>query len=176
VDRVMPYKWIPDYVIKQCTELLKKPLANIYNSSLESGIFPDELKIAKIVPLYKKGSTRDIQNYRPIALLSVFLFKLLEKMVHNRLMSFIEENGILTDAHHFKIKNKLKQHYRLLSKVHRRALKKMNPIGIFLDLTNAYDVLNHKVLLSTLNSYGIRGVANVWFECYLSHRKVRGNK
>jgi hypothetical protein len=47
----------------------------------------------------------------------------------------------------------------------------MNPSGIFLDLTKAYDVLNHKVLLSKLNSYGIRGVANLWFESYLSHRK-----
>jgi retron-type reverse transcriptase len=49
--------------------------------------------------------------------------------------------------------------------------KKMNPTGIFLDLTKAYDVLNHKVLLTKLNSYGIRGVANLWFESYLSHRK-----
>jgi hypothetical protein len=47
----------------------------------------------------------------------------------------------------------------------------MNPIGIFLDLTKAYDVLSHKVLLSKLNSYGIRGVANLWFESYLSHLK-----
>jgi hypothetical protein len=63
---------IPDYVVKQCIKLLKKPLANIYNASLESGIFQDQLKIAKVVPLYKKEDKRDIQNYRPIALLSVF--------------------------------------------------------------------------------------------------------
>ena len=66
---------IPDYVVKQCIKMLKKPLANIYNASIESGIFPDQLKIAEVIPLYKKGDTRDIQNYRPIALLSVF-FKL----------------------------------------------------------------------------------------------------
>jgi hypothetical protein len=47
----------------------------------------------------------------------------------------------------------------------------MNPTGIFLYLTKAYDVLNHKVLLSKLNSYGIRGVTNLWFESYLSHWK-----
>jgi hypothetical protein len=63
---------IPYYVVKQCIKLLKKSLANIYNASLESGIFPDQLKIAKVVPLYKKEDTRHIQNYRPIALLSVF--------------------------------------------------------------------------------------------------------
>jgi len=74
---------IPDYVVKQCIKLLKKPLANIYNASLESWIFSDQLKIAKVVPLFKKGDTRDIQNYRLIALLSVFS-KLLEELVRNR--------------------------------------------------------------------------------------------
>jgi len=69
-------------------------------------------------------------------------------------------------------KNQLKQHYRFLLRVHRRPLKKkMNPIGIFLDLTKAYDVLNYKVLLSKLNSYGTRRVANLQFEFYLSHLK-----
>jgi hypothetical protein len=63
---------IPYYVVTQCIKLLKKPLANIYNASLESGIIPDQLKIAKVVPLYKIGDTRDIQNCRPIALLPVF--------------------------------------------------------------------------------------------------------
>ena len=62
---------IPDHVVKQCIELLKVPLTNIYNTSLESGIFPDKLKIAKVIPLHKKGDTRDVRNYRPIALLSV---------------------------------------------------------------------------------------------------------
>ena len=63
--------------------------------------------------------------------------------------------------------NQLKQHYRFLLKVHRRPLKKKNPIGIFLDLTKAYDILNYKVLLYKLNFYGIRGVTNLWFESYL---------
>jgi hypothetical protein len=66
---------IPDYVVKQYIKLLKKPLANIYNiynASLESGIFPNQLKLAKVVPVSKKGDTKDVQNYRPIVLLSVF--------------------------------------------------------------------------------------------------------
>jgi len=68
-------------------------------------------------------------------------------------------------------KNQQKQHYRFLSKVHRRPLKKKNPVGIFLDLTKAYDLLNHEVLFSKLNSYGIRDASNLWFGSYLSHWK-----
>jgi len=63
---------MPDYVVKQCITLLKKSLANIYNASLETGTFPDQLKIAKVVPFYKKRDTKDIQNYSPKVLLFVF--------------------------------------------------------------------------------------------------------
>jgi hypothetical protein len=163
---------IPDYVVKQCIQLLKKPLANIYNASLESGIFPDQLKIAEVVPVYKKGDAKDVQNYRPIALLSVFS-KLLEKLVYNRLMAFIEGNGVLTEAQHgFRTKKSTETALHMFIQSTQEAIeKKMNPIGIILDLTKAYDVLNHKVLLSKPNSYGIRGMANLWFESYLSHRK-----
>jgi hypothetical protein len=63
---------ISDYVVKQYIQLLKKLLTHIYNASLESEIFPDKLKIDKIIPLHKKEDTQDIQNYRPIVSLSVF--------------------------------------------------------------------------------------------------------
>jgi len=88
---------IPDSVVKKCITQLKKPLTNIYNASLESGIFPDQPKIANVVPVNKRGDKMDIQNYRPIALLSVFP-KLLEKLECNRLRAFTEGNGVLSEA------------------------------------------------------------------------------
>jgi hypothetical protein len=63
---------VPDHVVKQCIAYIQKPLAHIYNVSLQSGTFPDRLKLARVKPLHKKGDKRDIQNYRPISLLSVF--------------------------------------------------------------------------------------------------------
>ena len=69
---IILYYIILYYTVKQCIQVLKKPLANIYNANPESVIFPDQLNIARVVLLYKKEDTRDIQNYRPIALLSVF--------------------------------------------------------------------------------------------------------
>ena len=68
-------------------------------TSLESGIFPDKLKIAKVIPVHKKGDARDVSNYRPISLLPVFS-KLLEKLMYNRLPEFIERNEVLTEAQH----------------------------------------------------------------------------
>jgi hypothetical protein len=75
----------------------KKPLTHIYNVSLNSGVFPKESKIAKAKPLYKKGGRYNIQNYRPISVLS-FFFKLLERLMFNRLKHFISINRIVTEA------------------------------------------------------------------------------
>jgi hypothetical protein len=162
---------IPDCVVKQCINVLKRPLINIYIASLESGIFPDQLKVAKVIPLYKKGDRKDIGNYRPIALSSVFS-KLLEKLMYTRVISLSEQNKIITEAHGFRIKRSTETVLQFFIESIQEAIeRKMNPIGIFLDLTKAYDVLNHKILLSELDSYGIRAAANLWFESYLSHRK-----
>jgi hypothetical protein len=118
---------IPDYVVKQCIKLLKKPLANINNASQESGIFPDQLKTAKVALLYKKGDTRDIQKYRLIALLSVFS-KLLEELVINRLMAFIEGNRVLNGAQHaFGTKKSTETALQIFIKSTQRTIKKNEP-------------------------------------------------
>jgi len=129
---------IPDYIVKLCIELLKVPLTNIYNASLELGTFPDKLKIAKVIPVHKKGDTRDINNYRPIALLSIFS-KLLEKLVYNRLIAFVEGNGVLTeDQLGFRTKRSTETALEAFTKSVQEAIEnKINPIGIFLDLTKA---------------------------------------
>jgi nitric oxide synthase oxygenase domain/subunit len=88
-------------------------------------------------------------------------------------MAFIEGNEVLTEAQHgFRMRKYTETAVQIFIQSTQEAIeKKMNPTGIFLDLTKAYDILSHKVLLSKLNSYGIRGMANLWFESYLSHRK-----
>ena len=151
--------------MKQCIEQLKVPLANIYNASLESGNFPDKLKIAKVTPIHKKGDLRDVSNYRPISVLPVFS-KLLEKLMYNRLTIFIDRNEVLTEAQHgFVTKKSTETALQIFTKSVQEAIeRKLNPTGVFLDLTKVYDVLNHRVLLPKLDSYGIRGVANQWFK------------
>ena len=78
---------IPTFLVKQCLCHFIKPLTHIYNISFLTGTFPDMITKAKVKPLFKKKDRQDIQNYRPISILSVFS-KLLEKLMHNRLLLF----------------------------------------------------------------------------------------
>jgi hypothetical protein len=88
------YDGIPLSLIKKCVTLVKKPLVHIYNISLNSDVFPNEWKIAKAIPLYKKGGRSDYKKYRPISVLPVFS-KILERIMFNRLISFVIKNRIL---------------------------------------------------------------------------------
>jgi hypothetical protein len=87
---------IPENLVKQHVQLNKGPLTHIYNLSLNSGVFPDTWNTAKVKPLYKKGDKYDM-NYRPISIIPVFA-KLLERLMYNRIISFLYKNKILSEA------------------------------------------------------------------------------
>jgi len=109
---------IPEVLVKRCSHYISKPLTHVFNLSFRFGIFPDLMKKAKISPLFKKGNKQDIQNYRPIAVLSVFS-KILEKIMYNRLLSFLKKFNILTDEQNgFRNKNLLKLLVTLLLKIY----------------------------------------------------------
>jgi len=88
---------IPENLVKKRMQLIKGPLAHIYNLSLNSGVFPDTWKTAKVKPLHKKGDKYDMRNYRPISIISDFA-KLLERLMYKRIISFLYENKILSEA------------------------------------------------------------------------------
>jgi len=89
------YKSVPVIFEPPCI----KPLVHIYNVSYQSGIFPDTMKKAKIRPLFKKGDRQEMQNYRPISILSM-LSRILEKLMYNRLLSFLKKHNVLTNMQH----------------------------------------------------------------------------
>jgi len=86
---------VMDFIVKKCVQFIKKPLADICNTSFASGIFPEILKTAIVKPLHKKGNTGEVQNCRPISLLSDFL----EKLMCSRLISFVTKST-LNDVQH----------------------------------------------------------------------------
>ena len=163
---------IPLRMIKDAADLLVIPLCHIINVSFETGIFPDALKVAKVLPLHKGGSTLDANNFKPISLLSIF-DKIIEKLMHKRLYEFLEIHNILFE-NQFGFRKKNSTIYALIEiteKIKESIDKGNFGCGIFIDLKKAFDTVNHKILLSKMEHYGIRGISLDWFESYLTGRK-----
>ena len=163
---------IPLRMLKVAADLIAIPLCHIINISFSTGIFPDALKIAKVIPLHKGGSTQDENNFRPISLLSIF-DKIIEKLMHKRLYHFLESHEILY-KNQFGFRKSNSTIFALIEiteRIKESIDNGMYGCGIFIDLKKAFDTVNHKILLSKLEHYGIRDVALKWFESYLSNRK-----
>jgi hypothetical protein len=143
----------------------------IFNQSIQSGIVPDDMKIAKIIPIYKSDDKKLVSNYRPISVLPAFS-KIIERLVYNRLLDFIDKNKILSDNQYGFRKNISTSMalMDLIDKISSSIENNEYTLGIFLDLAKAFDTVNHEILLNKLYHYGIRGTPHVWFKNYLSHR------
>ncbi|PNF35250.1 hypothetical protein B7P43_G06859, partial [Cryptotermes secundus] len=168
------YDGLSNKIIKLCGEQIAKPLTYIYNLSLYTGIYPDRLKYANIIPCFKKGDASEISNYRPISLLTGFS-KLFEILVFNRLKQQLTNNNIIVDEQYGFRNGASTQNaiFNLTNSVYKAWNNKELVVGIFCDLTRAFDCVNHDLLIQKLEHYGIRGSILKWFESYLFNRKQR---
>ena len=142
------------------------------NLSFEQGVFPDELKIAVITPLYKAKDPMFFNNYRPISLLYVFS-KIFERLMYNRILNFINRHKLFNNFQ-FGFRNNHSTFMALIILIENLVYALDNgkcAVGIFLDFQEAFDTVDHSILLEQLHCYGIRGIANQWFFSYLSNRQ-----
>ena len=166
-----PYN-VPVTILKTVRDYISEPLAFLVNDSFATGNFPEKLKLERITPVFKKGSRFDIDNYRPISVLSN-LSKLFEKAMYHRLYSYLEELKILHPLQ-FGFREKCSTTHALISiteSIRQSIDNNEFGCGIFIDLKKAFHTVNHAILLTRLNHYGIRGVVLDWLKFYLSPRK-----
>ena len=165
------YDGITNTVLKHISDAIAFPLSHIINRSFLSGVFPSEFKLAKVIPIFKSGDNQVFSNYRPVSLLSS-ISKIFERLMYNRLINFLDKNSVLSTFQHGFRKNHSTD-TAILNLVDMISLgldDKRSTIGIFLDLSKAFDTIDHAILLRKLYAYGIRGNAYNWFASYLSNR------
>ena len=161
-------------LIQQAIEEIIIPLRLIINQSFVTGVVPENLKVAKIIPIYKSGNKTVFNNYRPISILTAFS-KIMEKFVCNRLVNYLEKYNILY-KHQYGFRSKHSTIHPILHLLKDIAdandkIGKGITMAVFLDLSKSFDTINHHVLLYKLCHYGIRGISNKWLSSYLSNRK-----
>lgn len=153
-------------------DVLAAPLCDIFNCMLRLASFPDALKTAKVIALFKAGDKTDISNYRPISLLPS-ISKIFERLIHKRLYNYLSKHNILVpNQYGFRPKHSTTLAVLDLQEKITSALEnRQSSIGIFLDLSKAFDSIDHTILLNKLYHYGIRGQALELFKNYLTGRK-----
>ena len=163
---------IPVKLLKLLDDSISSDLSILINESFAIGIFPDKLKIAKVIPIFKKGVRTKTSNYRPISLLSTFS-KIFEKLMQTRLQKFLETCDVLF-CMQFGFRSGHSTEHALISlteSIKTTLDNKRLGCGIFIDLQKAFDTVNHEILLNKLEHYGIRDTALAWFESYLTSRR-----
>ena len=158
-------------IIKSIKLNIITPLVHVCNLSFAQGKFPDDFKMAKIIPIHKKNYKQLFVNYRPISILPAFS-KILEKLAYKRIMDFLDKNDILYKFQ-FGFRKGLSTDLAiqtLVEKYYDTIERNEYMVGIFLDLSRAFDTISHDILLRKLYNYGIRGIALDWIADYLNGR------
>lgn len=158
-------------ILKHIQMAIVSPLARLINLSFVSGRFPDVLKKATVILIYKGGEKDNMGNYRPISLISV-VAKVFEKLLFNRVVQYIEGHDLLSDMQFGFRSGKSSQDAlaHMVTQAYRSLDLSKPALSVFLDLRKAFDSINHALLLDKLERYGFRGTSQSLFKSYLMNR------
>ena len=165
---------VSNKILKGITTGISTLLNILINKSLTKGIFPTEMKKADTIPLYKNKDRNDKNNYRPISLLLI-LSKVLKKVIYKRTYNFLDNSGKFFNSQYgFRTGHSCQEAIaELIGEVAGNNDMGCHTIGVFSDLSKAFDTLEHEVLFAKLSKYGIRGVSLDWYKSYLTNRQLR---
>ena len=165
---------ISNVLLKEIIDPLSQVLVEVFNRSMTQGEFPMIMKLAEVVPLYKGKEHYLETNYRPISLLTM-ISKILEKIIYQRVYSFLQNTGQLYENQYGFCANHSCEHAigQVIGTIVKGLENKQYAACILLDLSKTFDMIEHSILLQKLESYGIRGNALSWFESYLTNRTLR---
>ena len=138
-------------ILRSTRHILSHLLSALVNMSVEQGIYPSKLKLAKVIPIYKSNDESDPFNYGPMSLLSVFN-RIFKKMMYNQLKAFLEKFGILHESVWFREKRSTEHTIlEIINQIQTNMDRKLYICGIFIDLQKAFDTVDHTILLKKLN-------------------------
>ena len=163
---------IPTFVFKRMSKTLSPIICSFFYASLSSGVYPNVLKLARIVPIHKKGDKQDISNYRPISTISV-ISKIFECLMSDRVKEYLDKFSLISNSQ-FGFRSKMCTSDAIcefLDYVYSAIDDRAYVTCIFLDFTKAFDTFYHGILIRKLEEYGIRGLINRWFNSYLENRQ-----
>ena len=165
---------IDNIILKEIKDCISPKLSEIFNVSMLEGKFPENMKLAEVVPLYKSKEKFFMNNYRPISLL-ITISKLLEKVIYKHTYSFLQTTRQLCDSQYGFRQGHLCENAisELVGEILKNKENNKFTVGLFLDLSKAFDLLKHSTLLNKMEIYRIRGIALSWFSSYLDKRQLR---
>ena len=162
---------ISNKLLKTIKGDISQSLTIIINQMLTTGIFPDDFKLSKVIPLFKKGDSSLLINYRPISLLPT-ISKIFERVIHDQMYEYFNKFKLLAEQHGFR-----KQHsteyaaVKLIDHVSREMEAGKIPANVYINLSKAFDTLTFDILLYKLKYYGVTDTALDLMKSYLTNRK-----